>query len=226
MHRGKSKVYLFIGVGCIAIALLGYGIESYGQNRLLASLQSMEQQARAFDGNTEDDREAAVTKDKSEKDVEDNAEDNRDGSRKDSTGLTEPVEAGELIGKLEIPSISLEAAIREGAGQASLKDAIGHLRGTAPLGDATGNCCIAGHRNYSFGRYFNRLNEVQEGDVVVVTDSEGVEYTYTVFATSVVEPEDISVLEPVEGGELTLITCTPLFIATHRLIVSCRLAET
>lgn len=219
MHRGKSKVYLFIGVGCIAIALLGYGIESYGQNRLLASLQSMEQQAQT-------DKQAKDSGEQTAEEPGNVIKTNAEGSHKDSTGISEAEEEGVLIGKLEIPSISLEAAIREGAGQASLKDAIGHLRGTAPLGDATGNCCIAGHRNYSFGRYFNRLNEVQEGDVVVVTDSEGVEYTYTVFATSVVEPEDISVLEPVEGGELTLITCTPLFIATHRLIVSCRLAET
>lgn len=122
-----------------------------------------------------------------------------------------------VLAVLSIPSISCKAAVKEGSNRGILAKALGHMEGTALPGQI-GNCVIAGHRNYNFGLYFNRLNEVALGDEIAITTREGV-YTYTVTEIKVVEPEELSVLDQTENARLTLITCTPIYIATHRLIV-------
>ncbi|MCR4677268.1 MAG: class D sortase [Lachnospiraceae bacterium] len=124
---------------------------------------------------------------------------------------------GDILYMLRIPCIDSENPVREGVSAGVLADSLGHEPDTAYIGEG-GNCVIAGHRNYSFGSFFNRLNEVKEGDMIYVdtaTDS----YSYTVVEIKVVEPEDLSVLEPTDTETLTLYTCTPLYLATHRLVI-------
>lgn len=133
---------------------------------------------------------------------------------------------GVLIGSLKIPCIGLEVPVVEGVGRNALRSAVGHMDGTAPPGAETGNCVIAGHRNYSFGRFFNRLDEVRIGDEIEFTSIAGESYVYQVNNITVVEPEDVSVLEPDGECTLTLITCTPIYIASHRLIVKAELLVT
>lgn len=118
---------------------------------------------------------------------------------------------------LSISKIKLEEAVKEGSTRSVLSSALGHIENTALPGE-DGNCCIAGHRNYVFGKYFNRLNEITVGDVIELKTTDNL-YTYEVVSTEVVEPEDVSVLDYAEGKNLTLITCTPFMIGTHRLIV-------
>ncbi|MFT3983521.1 MAG: class D sortase [Lachnospiraceae bacterium] len=122
-----------------------------------------------------------------------------------------------VLGVLRIPKIELEEAIREGSAAGVISSALGHLEDTALPGQQ-GNCAIAGHRNYVFGRFFNRLNEIAPGDTIEIETLEAA-YHYTVTESFIVEPEDTSVLEQMDGQNLTLITCTPLFIGSHRLII-------
>ena len=84
-----------------------------------------------------------------------------------------------------------------------------------------GNCVIAGHRNYSFGKYFNRLNEVEIGDNIYV-DTKDATYKYEVYDIIVVEPDDLSVLDNTDEEIITLYTCTPVVIGTHRLVVKAK----
>lgn len=128
----------------------------------------------------------------------------------------EPDEA-ETLCLLRIEKIGLEEAVKEGSTRGVLSSALGHVENTAVPGE-DGNCCIAGHRNYVFGKYFNRLNEVMPGDVIELETKDNL-YQYEVVSIEVVEPEDVSVLDYLEGKNLTLITCTPFMIGTHRLIV-------
>lgn len=133
-----------------------------------------------------------------------------------SQGSSAAVE-GDILYMLRIPCIDSENPVREGVSAGVLADSLGHEPDTAYIGEG-GNCVIAGHRNYSFGSFFNRLNEVKEGDMIYVdtaTDS----YSYKVVSVKVVEPEDLSVLEPTDTETLTLYTCTPLYLATHRLVI-------
>ncbi|HBD86045.1 MAG TPA: sortase, partial [Clostridiales bacterium] len=79
-------------------------------------------------------------------------------------------------------------------------------------------CCIAGHRSYTWGSFFSRLDELEAGNEILV-DRSGITYTYIVEETFVVAPEDTWVLSETEDARITLITCTPVRVATHRLIV-------
>jgi sortase A len=122
---------------------------------------------------------------------------------------------------LTIPDIDLEVAVREGVGSSSLRYSVGHYAPSALPGEL-GNCVILGHRNYTYGQFFNRLDELAEGDTILL-ERAGAVYIYAVTEKFVVEPSDTYVLDPSDDAMLTLITCTPIRIATHRLIVRCAL---
>lgn len=133
------------------------------------------------------------------------------------------IDLATVLGVLRIPKIELEEAVKEGSDSSVISSALGHVAHTALPGQQ-GNCAIAGHRNYVFGRYFNRLDEMEAGDTIEIETLEGT-YTYTVTESFVVEPEEVSVLDTMEGYNLTLITCTPLFVGTHRLIIRATLND-
>lgn len=123
-----------------------------------------------------------------------------------------------MIGTIEINKIGVDIPILSGTTKEDLKWGAGHLKGTAPLGQV-GNTALAGHRSYTFGKIFNRLNEVEIGDNIIV-NTKDYSYKYQIYNIKVVEPTDFSILEPVDDKRiLTLITCEPIYIATHRLII-------
>ncbi len=127
-------------------------------------------------------------------------------------------EEGEVIGKIKLPAIQLDLLLLEGVTEKSLSKGAGHMTGTAWPGQK-GNCTIAGHRNYTFGSRFNRLGQVKEGDVILL-EVEDKAYSYKVTEIKVVLPEDLWALEqPLTERKVTLITCHPIYRATHRLIV-------
>lgn len=121
------------------------------------------------------------------------------------------------IGIISIPKIELIVALSEGVETDILKYAVGHFKGTPMPGDK-GNFCAAGHRSYTYNQYFNRLDELRIGDKIIVTTLAG-EFEYEVYESKIVKPEEISVLDNTRGEEITLVTCTPIRIATNRLIV-------
>lgn len=138
-----------------------------------------------------------------------------DGSGEDAppAGYTE-------LGTIKIPKLSLSQHVLEGT-QKQMHYGVGHVTGTAPLG-GSGNCALAGHNTTSF----HYLSKLAAGDRVILKAGGNV-YTYTVFKSFTVLPTDVSVLNrlPDESAALTLITCTPYMISTHRLIVRARLTD-
>lgn len=128
-----------------------------------------------------------------------------------------------LLGVMSIPKISLEVAVGEGVTNRTIRYAVGHFEQTALPGD-NGNFAVIGHRSYIMGEFFNRLDEVEIGDDVIV-ERDGMLYTYSVTEIMVVEPTDIWVLDATPDPQITLITCTPIRVATHRLVVKGVLAD-
>lgn len=129
---------------------------------------------------------------------------------------------GEVIGLIQIDKINLKLPVLEGATQANMKHAAAHMEETAAIG-SVGNAAIAAHRAKTTGRLFNRLNEIEVGDMITVT-TQNQTYTYKVYDISVVKPTDVSVLRGNNKEQLlTLITCDPLVNPTHRLIVHAKL---
>lgn len=91
-----------------------------------------------------------------------------------------------------------------------------------------GNSVIFGHR-YMYrppkSNTFWNLDKVAIGDEMVLY-WKGKEYTYKVFETKVIEPTDLSVIQPTSDSRLTVITCTPLFSTKQRLVVTGALIST
>ena len=134
------------------------------------------------------------------------------------TKITTPPKAQQTLGVLKIDKINLNLPILDGATEKNLKIGSARVKGTSDIG-VIGNVAIAAHRSHTFGRFFNRLAEIELGDeILITTDKET--YKYRVYKIHVVEPTDVSVLYRNSKDKiLTLITCDPPVKATHRLII-------
>lgn len=127
-----------------------------------------------------------------------------------------------VLGIIQIKKIKVKAPIVEGVKSYNLSRAVGHIPGTAAIGQP-GNCVLAGHRSYTFGKFFNRLDELAVGDEITITTKKE-DLTYKVSNISVVTPDDVSVLQGrTDENIITLVTCTPVYVASHRLIVNAEL---
>ena len=131
---------------------------------------------------------------------------------------TSQEQSSNIIGILSIPKLDLNVGIGEGVDNETLKYSVGHFSDTAMPGQK-GNFCVIGHRSYTYGEFFNRLDEIEENDEIIV-EYNGKEFKYKVTEIKVVKPEEVSVLNQSEEEEITLITCTPIRVGSHRLIIT------
>jgi sortase A len=124
--------------------------------------------------------------------------------------------AAEPLAVLRIPKIRLEVAVLPGTDDRTLDRAVGHIEDTA-LPGADGNSGLAGHRD----GFFRGLKDITPGDAIVLETLQGTE-AYRVERTWIVNPEDVSVLDPTPTRSLTLVTCYPFYFvgsAPQRFIV-------
>ena len=129
------------------------------------------------------------------------------------------------IGVLTIDSIDLRLPIMEGVDEPELRIAPGRVPQTAEVGEI-GNAVIAGHRNFTFGSMFNRLGEVEIGNVMEFQAMNGVVMTFEVFEILEITPDNqIAFIQPQYESIITLYTCTPIREATYRLLIRARKIE-
>ena len=129
------------------------------------------------------------------------------------------------IGILAIDKIDLKLPVVEGVTLDQLKVAVGHVPQTPAIG-AIGNAVIAGHRNYSYGSMFNRLGEISVGDIITYTPKGGQPMQFKVFEITEIEPGDqIAFIQPKDESIITLYTCTPVRVATQRLLIRAQLVD-
>ena len=129
------------------------------------------------------------------------------------------------IGILTIDSINLRLPVMEGIGEQELRIAPGRVPQTANVGEI-GNAVIAGHRNYTFGSMFNRLDEVEIGDIIGFQAMSGEKMAFEVFEVLEIMPDNqIAFIQPQNESIITLYTCTPIRVATHRLLIRARTIE-
>ena len=134
-----------------------------------------------------------------------------------------PVSPDQLLTRLEIPKIQMDAIVVEGASRRELSEGPGHMKQTAQPGE-TGNAVITAHRD----TFFRHIYELNRGDQIKVRRS-GRLFTYEVTGKRIVMPEDISVIKPTNDPQLTLITCYPTYYigpAPKRLVVFSKLIDT
>lgn len=128
--------------------------------------------------------------------------------------------AGAEIGILSIPKIDARLPVTAGVSEEQLKISEGWVMQTAMIG-SEGNAVIAGHRSYTYGKHFNRLGELETGDEIFYMAADGTEMCFSISEILTVLPDDPAVFDaPPEGAsQLTLYTCTPVKVATHRLLI-------
>jgi len=129
--------------------------------------------------------------------------------------------APDPLAVLRIPKIHLEAPVLPGSDDRTLDRAVGYIEGTAKPGEQ-GNSGIAGHRD----GFFRGLKDIGPGDVIELDTLQG-SGAYRVERVWIVDPEDVSVLDPTTARALTLVTCYPFYFvgsAPRRFIVRAVLA--
>ncbi|MCL2461948.1 MAG: class C sortase [Defluviitaleaceae bacterium] len=126
----------------------------------------------------------------------------------------------QVMGVLEIPKIGVKLPIYHGTSAAVLQVGIGHLVGSSlPVGGPSTHAVISGHTALPSAQLLTRLDELKVGDRFIITVLDET-LTYEVDEINTVLPDDMSLLGIEPGQDLvTLITCTPPSINTHRLLV-------
>lgn len=132
------------------------------------------------------------------------------------TPLPPPTPGPEHAQRIVIPAIAVDAPVVEGDDWESLKKGAGHHIGSANPGERS-NSIISAH-NDIYGEIFRRLPEVRVGDEIFVHTPTQI-YRYVVRQTRIIEPTEVSVMAPTSSPVLTLISCYPYRVDTHRIVV-------
>lgn len=125
------------------------------------------------------------------------------------------------IGVLDIPSLDVTVSVRHGTSDSELNSTAGHLYGTSlPVDGENVHAVIAAHSALSTAKLFTDLNKMKKGDSFFITVL-NTKYEYKVVDINVMLPEDEWKYEQIEEGKnyVTLYTCTPYGVNTHRLLV-------
>lgn len=125
-----------------------------------------------------------------------------------------------IIGYVTIPQIEVELPIYHGTNQSVLSIAVGHLQGSSfPVGGIGTHAVISAHRGLPSSKLFSDLDMLCEGDVFTITVLNQT-FSYMVDKISIVKPSELEELciDP-NGDYVTLMTCTPYGVNSHRLLV-------
>lgn len=124
------------------------------------------------------------------------------------------------MARLVVPSAQINLPVYHGTSDFVLQHGVGHLFGTdLPVGGASRHSVLTGHTGLQNATLFDNLTKVKEGDAIYI-QAAGQKLKYQVFKTEVVLPDQVESLARVDGQDLvTLVTCTPYGINTHRLLV-------
>lgn len=134
----------------------------------------------------------------------------------------ERLEAGEAIGRIEIPSIDADYVLIEGTGTTDLQRGPGRYPETSLPGQGR-TIGVAGHRT-TYGAPFKEIDEIEEGDPITLEMPYGT-FTYEVTGTEIVDPSQIEVVDDVGRERLVLSACHPLYSAAQRYIVFADLTD-
>ena len=127
----------------------------------------------------------------------------------------------ESIGRIEIPGINVNLPIYIGTDEGVLQKGIGCMvEGSSLGGGKSTHSILAGHRGLPHAKLFLRLDELEKGDCFTLYVEER-ELVYEVCGIQVIRPSETEVFRVQEGNDLvSLVTCTPYGINTHRLVVT------
>ena len=212
MKKSLGILLIILGIITISYPKLREAYFDYQQKKLLETLtqswENLDEYYNDVEQNPEDEPSPIEDENKAERDID---------------YLAKYIET-HMEGILKIEKIALELPILKGATKTNLNISAASIEGTGSPGQV-GNYCISAHRGRSYGRLFNRLDELEKGDLVKIIEK-NTTHTYEVFEKLLVETEDSWVLLPEKDQKLlTLITCDYSRKPYPRLIVKGRLLD-
>lgn len=132
-----------------------------------------------------------------------------------------------MMGYIDIPKINVHLPIYQGIEEQALQAGVGFWPGTSlPTGGPSTHCVLTAHNGLVRAKMFTDLDQLVEGDTFSLSILDRV-LTYEVDQILVTEPDEVDALQIVEGQDyVTLYTCTPYGVNTHRLLVRGHRIET
>ena len=132
----------------------------------------------------------------------------------------EQLTVGGVICYIDIPKINVYLPVQHGTGAETLEKSVGHVVGTSlPVGGSSTHAVLSAHSGLASSKLFSDIDQLAVGDVFYIHVL-GDTLAYKVDAINTVLPTDTSLLQIEEGKDyVTLVTCTPFGINTHRLLV-------
>lgn len=148
-----------------------------------------------------------------------------DGEREEYYSCLDVTGSG-IIGYIQIDKIDVRLPVYHGTSNDVLQVAAGHIEWSSlPVGGENTHCVLSGHRGLPRARLFTNLDKLETGDTFVLRVLDEI-YTYRIERVLTVLPNEADRLGIIEGEDLvTLVTCTPYGINTHRLLVTGRRIE-
>lgn len=130
------------------------------------------------------------------------------------------IDGSGMIGYITIDKIGVQLPIFHGTSESVLSNGVGHLEGSSlPFGGNGTHCVLTGHRGVPISELFSNLDDLDIGDIFTITVLDEV-LTYEVDKISIVAPDDDSQLYIDDNQDyVTLLTCTPYAVNSHRLLV-------
>ena len=132
----------------------------------------------------------------------------------------EQLTVGGIIAYVDIPKINVYLPVQHGTDADTLERAVGHVVGTSlPVGGSSTHAVLSAHSGMASSKLFSDIDQLTEGDTFYIHVL-GDTLAYKVDAIHTVLPTDTSLLQIEDGKDyVTLVTCTPFGINTHRLLV-------
>lgn len=146
-----------------------------------------------------------------------NMEENEENS---SSNYQEILNINGIMGYISIPKISVKLPIYHGTGEDAMKRGVGHIPSTSlPIGGNSTHSVLTSHTGLPTAELFTRLDELKENDYFFITVLNKT-LAYKVFKIQTVLPSQLQTLQIADGKDIvTLVTCTPYGVNTHRLLV-------
>lgn len=221
MRKWVLRIVFVSGFLLLCYPLVGNYIQRQHQERAVADYQT------GVDTGSEEERQAEISKANEYNDMLFQSHgaivDNLDTSilSEESYQSLLDVSGTGVMGSIEIPKIDVDLPIYHGTSDEVLDLGVGHLEGSSlPIGGESTKSILTGHRGLPGSSLFTRLDEMEEGDLFFL-DVMGETLAYKVCDIVTILPEDVESLEIEAGADkVSLITCTPYGINTHRLVVT------
>lgn len=202
MKKRTNKILFIFGVLCAMYPLVVSGMNAWSMKGVLSSFQKQSDQCSS-----------KQKQKKKELWLEYNA------SKEEA--VYETIREEGIIARLSVPCISLDLPIYAGTSSEILNKGIGHWKESdLPCGVSGQRSVLSGHRGLSDHKMFTRLDELEKGDLFSVQAHDEILW-YEVERVEVIVPEEVEKLKAEPDKDLvSLVTCTPYGINTHRLVVT------